>query len=134
MISTPRFNSESHSFRYTLNPLAELGADALRPDPGLGIERVCLQELGIGWENVFQEVIVRRASDVFACAAAAGSWYDTLPAGARPVCAILRFHWTRPGQPCLAEIWPPHILVLTPASGAGLIECWLTAHGFAFAA
>jgi hypothetical protein len=131
MITAPCLTLPSQPVRYTLDPLAELGPDALAPDAGRGIKGVFLQELGIGWENVFQEVIVRRASDVFACAAAAGFWYDTLPPGARPVCAILRFHLAGPAPPCLAEIWPPHTLVLTPASAAEFIEGWLTAHGFA---
>jgi hypothetical protein len=115
---------------YTLNPLVALRADALVPDPALGVRGVFLQELGIGWDNVFQEVVVRKASDVFACAAAAGSWYDPLPPGARPVFAVLRFHVTGAGQPYLAEIWPPCILTLTPAYAAHLIKGWLAAHGF----
>jgi hypothetical protein len=114
-----------------LAPLVALGADALAPDPALGIKGVFLQELGIGWENVFQEIVVRRASDVFACAAAAGSWYDTLPPGARIVCAVLRFHVTGAGQPYFAEIWPPHILTLSPAYAAEPMKRWLAVHGFA---
>ena len=83
---------------------------------------------------MFQEVLVRRASDVFASAAAAGSWYDTLPPGARLVCAVLRFHLTGAGQPYFAEIWPPDILTLSPAYAAQPVKCWLAAHGFVVAA
>jgi hypothetical protein len=133
MITPPCLTHCSQPALYTLAPLVALGADALAPDPALGIKSVVLQELGIGWENVFQEVIVRRASDVFACAAAAGSWHDPLPPGARLVCAVLRFHVTGAGQPYLAEIWPPHILTLTPAYAAEPIKSWLAAHGFALA-
>ena len=131
MIATP-CNPHSHQpGLYTLAPLVELGADALAPDPALGIKSVFLQELGIGWDNVFQQVEVRRASDVFGCAAAAGSSYDTLPPGARLVCAVLRFHLTGAGEPYFAEIWPPHILTLTPAYAAEPMKCWLAAHSFA---
>jgi hypothetical protein len=133
MITTRCLTHCSPPARYTLNPLVALGADALAPDPALGIKSVFLEELGIGWENVFQEIIVRRASDVFGCAAAAGSWADTLPPKARLVCAVLRFHLTGAGQPCLAEIWPPHILTLSPAYAAEPIKSWLAAHGFAAA-
>jgi hypothetical protein len=134
MIATP---SSSHSPQHglcTLDPLLALGADALAPDPALGIKGVVLQELGIGWDNVFQEVVIRRASDVFGAAAAAGSWYDTLPPGARLVCAVLRFHLVGAGQPYFAEIWPPHILTLSPAYAAEPMRCWLATHGFLIAA
>ncbi|MCX6926707.1 MAG: hypothetical protein NT154_26405 [Verrucomicrobia bacterium] len=131
MITTPSNNSSFPQGRYTLDPLATLGADALCSDLALGIKGVFLQELGIGWDNVFQEIVVRRSSDVFGCAAAAGSWHDTLPPGARLVCAVLRFHLTGAGQPYFAEIWPPHILTLSPAYAAEPMNCWLAAHGFA---
>jgi hypothetical protein len=134
MIATPFCPDSPHKGLYTLDPLVALGADALAPDPALGIKGVFLQELGIGWDNVFQEVVVRRASDVFAGAAAAGSWYDTLPPGARLVCAVLRFHLTGAGQPYFAEIWPPDILTLSPAYAAEPMKCWLAAHGFVVAA
>ena len=133
MITTPCLTHCSQPALYTLDPLVALGADALAPDPALGIKSVVLQELGIGWENVFQELIVRRASDVFACAAAAGSWYDALPSGARLVFAVLRFHVTGAGQPYLAEIWPPYILTLSPAYAAEPMKRWLAARGFALA-
>ena len=134
MITTPSGPHSHQPGLYTLAPLVALGADALAPDLALGIKGVCLQELGIGWDNVFQQVEVRRASDVFGCAAAAGSSYDILPPGARLVYAVLRFHLTGAGQPCFAEIWPPHILTLTPAYAAEPMKCWLAAHGFALTA
>jgi hypothetical protein len=134
MIATPLYTHSAQQALCTLDPLVALGADALTPDPGLGIKDVFLQELGIGWDNVFEEVVVRRASDVFACAAAAGSWYDTLPPGTRPVSAVLRFHLTGAGEPYFAGIWPPHILTLTPAYAAEPMKCWLAAHGFALTA
>jgi hypothetical protein len=130
MITTPCCTHSAQQGLYTLAPLLELGAAALAPDPALGIKGVSLRELGIGWENVFQEVVVRRASDVLACAAAAGSWYDPLPPGARLVCAVFRFHVTGAGIPYLAEIWPPHILTLSPAYAAEPMKRWLAARGF----
>jgi hypothetical protein len=133
MVATPSPSPAPQQGLYTLDPLVALGADALAPDPILGIKSVSLQELGVGWDNVFQEVVVRRASDVFACAAAAGSWHDTVPPGARLVYAVLRFHVTGAGQPYFAEIWPPHILTITPAYAADPMKRWLAARGFALA-
>jgi hypothetical protein len=134
MIATPSWTHSAQNGLYTLDPLVALGADARAPDPGLGIKDVFLQELGTGWDNLFQEVVVRRASDVFGCAAAAGSSYDTLPPGARLMCAVLRFHLTGAGEPYFAEIWPPHILTLTPAYAAEPMKRWLATHGFALTA
>ena len=130
MIATPFSPHSPQPGLYTLDPLVALGADALAPDPALGIKGVFLQELGISWDNVFQEVVVRRASDVFGCAAA-GSCHDTLPPGARLVYAVLRFHVTGAGQLYFAEIWPPHILTLSPAYAAEPMKRWLAARGFA---
>jgi hypothetical protein len=131
MIITPCNPDSASQGSYTLDPLVALGADALAPDLALGIKGVFLQKLGVGWENVFHEVVVRTASDVFACAAAAGWWYDLLPPGSRPVFAVLRFQVTGAGQPWFAEIWPPHILTLSPAYAAEPMKCWLAARGFA---
>ena len=80
---------------------------------------------------MFHEIVVRKASDVFACAAVAGSWYEILPPGSRPLFAVLRFVVTGAGQPYFAEIWPPHILTLSPAYAAAPMKCWLAARGFA---
>jgi hypothetical protein len=133
MIATPHYTHSAQKGLCTLAPFVALGADALAPDPTLGIKAVFLQELGIGWDNVFQQVEFRRASDVFGCAAATGSSCDILPPGARLVCAVLRFHLTGAGEPYFAEIWPPHILTLTPAYAAEPMKCWLAARGFALA-
>jgi hypothetical protein len=130
MITTPSGPLSPQPGVYTLAPLVELGADALAPDLALGVKGVFLQELGIGWDNVFQQVEVHRASDVFSCAAAAGSSHDMLPPGARLVSAVLRFHMTGAGGPYFAEIWPPHILTLSPAYAAEPMRGWLAAHGF----
>ena len=133
MIITPCLTHCSQPALYTLDSLVALGADALAPDPALGIKDVFLQELGISWDNVFQELVVRRSGDVFRSATAAGSWNDTMPPGARLVYAVLRFHLTGAGQPYFAEIWPPHILTLSPAYAADPMKCWLAARGFALA-
>ena len=64
MIIPPCFASCLPQSNSTLEPLATLGADALAPAPVHGIKRVVVQELAIGWDNAFQEIVVRRASDV----------------------------------------------------------------------
>jgi hypothetical protein len=131
MIATPAPTPSPEQGLYTLDPLVDRGPDALAPDLALGIREVVVQELGIIWDNVYQEVVVRRASNVFQSVEAGGSVSELLPRGARPLFAVLRFHVVGTGQLYLAEIWPPHILTLTPAHGAELMRTWLAARGFA---
>ena len=123
MIATPAPTPSPEQGLYTLDPLIDRGPDALAPD--LGIREVVVQELGIVWDNVYQEVVVRRASNVFQSVEAGGSVSVLLPRGARPLFAVLRFHVVGAGRPYLAEIWPPHILTLTPAYAADLMRTWL---------
>ena len=131
MIATPCPTPSPEQGRYTLGPLVERGQDALAPDLALGIREVVVQELGIVWDNVYQEVVVRRASNVIQCVEAGGSVSDLLPRGARPLFAVLRFHVVGAGRPYLAEIWPPHILTLTPGYAAEVMRTWPAARGFA---
>jgi hypothetical protein len=131
MIATPCPTPSPEQILYTLHPLVERGRDALVPDLALGIREVVVRELGIIWPNIYQEIVVRRASNVIQCVEADGSVSELLPRGARPLFAVLRFHVVGAGQPYLAEIWPPHILTLTPAYAAELMRTWLAARGFA---
>jgi hypothetical protein len=131
MIATPCPTPSPEQGLYTLDPLVDHGPDALAPDLALGIREVVVQEFGTICDNVYQDVVVRRSSNVFQSAEAGGSVYDLLPRGARPLFAVLRFHVVGAGRLYLAEIWPPHILTLTPAYGAELMRTWLAARGFA---
>jgi hypothetical protein len=131
MIATPDSTPSPEQGLYTLDPLVDRGPDALAPDLALGIREVVVQEFGTICDNVYQDVVVRRASNVFQSVAAGGSVSDLVPRGARPLFAVLRFHVVGAGQPCLAEIWPPHILTLTPAHAAKVTRTWLAARGFA---
>lgn len=117
----------------SLHTLAALGGDALLPDPALGVAHVQLLELAIGWDNVYQEVNVRRASDIFACAAASGPCYDLLPVRARLLWAVLRVHLSGRALPCLVEIRPPHTLNLRPPDPTPIVERWLLDRGFLLA-
>ena len=130
MIATPCPTPSPQQGLYTLDPLVDRGPDALAPDLALGIREVVVRELGTVCDNAYQDVFVRRSSNVFKSAEAGGSVYDLLPRGARPLFAVLRFHVVGAGQLYLAEIWPPHILTLTPAYAVDLMRTWLAARGF----
>jgi hypothetical protein len=117
----------------SLHILAALGGDALLPDPVLGVANVQLLELAIGWDNVYQEVVVRRAGDIFACAAASGPCYDLIPFRARLLWAVFRVDLSGPAPPCLVEIRPPHTLILRPPDPTPIVERWLLNRGFLLA-
>jgi hypothetical protein len=131
MIATPCPTPCPEQVLYTLDPLVKRGPDALAPDLALGIREVVVRELGTICDNVYQDVVVRRSSNVFKSAEAGGSVSELLPRGARPLFAVLRFHVVGAGQLYLAEIWPPHILTLTPAYAAEVMRTWLATRGFA---
>jgi len=65
--------------RLTLEPLRTDGLDALDSEGIEGISQITLVEIEVAWENEFQEVIVRKAADIFGCAAADGGLYDPIP-------------------------------------------------------
>ena len=131
MIATPCPTPSPAQGLYTLDPLVARGPDALAPDLALGIREVVVQELGTICDNVYQDVVVRRSSNVFKSAEAGASLCDLLPRGSRPLFAVLRFHVVGAGQLYLAEIWPPHVLTLTPAYAANVLRTWLAVRGFA---
>jgi hypothetical protein len=101
MIATPAPTPSPEQGLYTLDPLIDRGPHALAPDLALGIREVVVQELGIIWDNGYQEVVVRRASNVIQCVEAGGSVSVLLPRGARPLFAVLRFHVVGAGRPAL---------------------------------
>src|SRR5436190_4652184 len=65
--------------RLTLEPLRAEGLDALDSEGLEGICQITLVEIEVAWENEFQEVLVRKAADIFGCAAAEDSLYDPIP-------------------------------------------------------
>src|SRR5690349_13316542 len=89
--SSPASGGEKIKFIFNLKPLLNDGPAALAPDPSLNIDKVVLVSTVHAWHNAFNESTVRRADDLFACAAQDGAYYDAIPKGAELAEAIFDF-------------------------------------------
>jgi len=114
----------------TLAPLRENGPAALAPAPELGILQAVLVEQGLSWHNAFNELTIRAADDLFACAAQDGAWYDATPKGAELIEARIELYLTDATEPRWVELKPPNGLLLQCAQDRERVLRFLTARGF----
>src|SRR5262249_46096252 len=95
-----------------------------------GIHKVMLLEIEAAWDNEFQAAIVRKADDLFGCAAAEQGSYDPIPMGGRLVQAVLHVQFATSAEPQLVRIRPPGTLEVGPACNLPVLEGWLGKRGF----
>ena len=88
-------------------PLLAQGLSALAPEPALGIVKILLVKAGFRWHNAFNESTVRKADDLFACAAQDGACYDPIPKDAELTGVTLEFYFTGSPGPHWVELSPP---------------------------
>src|SRR6266478_1263537 len=119
--------------RLTLEPLRTEGLDALDSEGLEGISQITLVEIEVAWENEFQEVIVRKAADIFGCAAAEGDLYDPIPKSGSLVQAVFLIQFGESAERNMVQLRPPGTLKIGPYPNAGLVERWLLTRGFALA-
>ena len=119
--------------RLTLEPLRTDGLDALDSEGIEGISQITLVEIEVAWENEFQEVIVRKAADIFGCAAAEGGLYDPIPKSGCLVQAVFLIQFAESAERQMVQLRPPGTLEIGPYPNAGLVERWLLTRGFALA-
>ena len=118
------------AFTLTLSPLSAPGRASLAPDPSLGISRVSLVELAKRWPNAFNQVTIRRADDLFACAELARAGCDALPQGAEAIEATLEFECAGAPEPRRVTLKPPRTLVLEPPGDNQWVLDFLVRRGF----
>ena len=116
--------------RLTLEPLRACGADALDTDGLASIRKVTLLEIEAAWDNEFQTAIVRKADDLFGCAAAEQGMYDPIPRGGRLVQAVLLVEFAASPESQVVRIRPPGTLEVGPDCDLPLLESWLRKRGF----
>ena len=119
--------------RLTLEPLRTDGLDALDSEGLEGISQITLIEIEVAWENEFQEVIVRKAADIFGCAAAEGGPYDPIPKSGCLVQAVFLVQFGESAERQVVQLRPPGTLKIGTNPNAGLVELWLLTRGFALA-
>lgn len=113
--------------KYTLEPLREMGADALSCGDVEGIESITLTEVDFYWGGGHGEIEIRKAGDLFAALAAREGH---LPTGPRILKAVFKVKFEDSKTPRTVKIRPGNVAEYTRDSDAALIEQWLTLRGF----
>jgi len=115
---------------YTLEPLRTDALDALDTDGLPGISRVVLREIEMAWDGGHNEVVIRKADDIFAAAADRVPERDAIPQGARLVRAAFDFYFGDCAKPRKVQMRVPNILKLGRHCDAALVHQWISARGF----
>jgi len=113
--------------KYTLQPLRELGAEALACEDIEGLESIALTEIHWSWGGVFGHSETHKATDVLA---ALGEKFRRLPELTRLIKAVFRVKFTDSKTPRSVKIRPGNIAEYTRDSDAELVEQWLARRGF----
>lgn len=113
--------------KFTLQPLVDLGRDALACDDIEGIDAITLQEVKLFYGGNAAEVVTRRAvgDDLFAVLEAQGR---DLPRA--PFQASFRVKFTGAKTARTVRIKAPNVAMYTRESDEDVVSRWLTARGF----
>jgi hypothetical protein len=114
---------------YTLEPLRAAGADALDARDVEGIHKIVLRELEVAWDNGANEVIIRKADDLFLPAPQAEA-AELAPPNTRLTRAGFDFHFEGCAKPRPVQVLPPNRLKLGRHCDVLLVERWLAQRGF----
>lgn len=126
----PSCDSAGAKLNVTLIPLLSKGQAALAPDATMGILTIVLRQVVLLWHNAFNEITIRKADDLFACAASNGKYYDPIPKGAELIQATLDVQFADAAEPHAVDIAPPHTLTLQHPQDAPRILLLLARRGF----
>lgn len=113
--------------KFTLNPLIERGAEALKCDDIVGIDRVTLVEYRRRWGGAHKETEIRRADDIFAARADRGR---SLALEGQLSAAVFRIKFSTSPKERRVVLRPKASAQCERDSDAVLIEEWLQARGF----
>jgi len=114
--------SERKSF--TLEPLRVDGAGALKCAGDGNVDRIVLREFEIAWGGKRNEVLIRKADDIFTAAGARGE--KALPGDGRLVRAVFDFYFEGMKKPRKVQVRPPNILKLGRRCDAAVVQKWLS--------
>jgi len=115
----------------TLEPLRANGADALDVE-GVGgdLERAVLREYEVAFDSGFEEVMIRKATDMFAAAEGGPVKRDAIPKGGRLVRAVFDLYFTGKKKPRKVQVRTPNTLKLSRYCDARVVQRWLSKQGF----
>ena len=126
----PATTSLPHPFIVSLVPLLTNGQAALAPDLSAGVFRMHLCLVATRWHNAFNELTIRMADDLFACAAREGRNYDPFPKGGELVQVTLNVELVGSDRPHPVQIVPPDTLTFQNPEDAARILPLLERRGF----
>jgi hypothetical protein len=113
--------------KFTLDPLIEDGADALLCEDVDGLKQIRLVEFRRYWGGEFQEIEIRRASDVFGAMA---KRQQNLGSKARLVTAVFKVKFEGAPKERSVTIRPPGNAKYERNEDSDVIESWLAKRGF----
>jgi hypothetical protein len=113
---------------FTLEPLRTEGVAALEWDGAGDVERIVLREVEIAFGGGYNEVIIRKAVDVFAAAEA--SQRKAIPDGGRLVRAAFDVYFEGAKKLRKVQVRPPNVLKLGRYCDASVVQRWLSEKGF----
>ena len=113
---------------FTLQPLRDLGSDALTVTPGEGIDRIVLTELEVRTDDEHDAVLIVKANDLFAYAEAMRQ--PAIPARGRLVNAGFEVFFTGQAKSRMVYLREGNKLRLTRHCDASAVHRWLAAKGF----
>src|SRR5438876_544254 len=99
----------------TLEPLRTLGPDALDTQAVPGIAKITLREIEITSENAFHEITIRRADDLFECAAAEGPDCEPIPTTGLITRAVFDIEFAGSPNPVSLQISTPDVIIFPAA-------------------
>ncbi|GIW90169.1 MAG: hypothetical protein KatS3mg109_0601 [Pirellulaceae bacterium] len=113
--------------KYTLQPLRQLGEDALAPGDVTGIEWIKLREVQFYYGGEPWELVTHKCDDYFDLLK---SKNRTFPASGRIVKATFQVKFSDAKTPRSVVIKPPNIAQFTRDDDSELVERWLEVRGF----
>jgi hypothetical protein len=115
---------------YTLEPLRKDGPDALDVGGCGDLERVVLREYEVAFDNGFEEVLIRKATDIFAAAEDRPVKRDAIPTAGRLARAGFDLYFAGKKKPRKVEIRTPNTLKVGRHCDVRLVQRWLAKQDF----
>jgi len=113
---------------FTLEPLRVDGPMALAWGGGGNIDRIILRECEIAWGGHHNEVVIRRADDVFAAIGSRGQ--KALPEGGELVRAVFDVYFVGAKRPRKVQLRMPNGLKVGWHCDAAILQAWLSEKRF----
>lgn len=115
--------------KYTLEPLRAAGVASLAVDDIDGIDRITLTELHLAFPSAFNEVVIRKADDIFAAQEARKRGL-LIHRKARIVRARFLVKFSDVRKPRIVTIRPSNMAQYVQDDDSVLVERWLAARSF----